>query len=469
MNFFLQNSYHIRDLDLNLTHFEMFVNSNCTRLSRLTLGFAYEDGEESDDDENPSDTITRGIMMDSLDTTESSSSTTTEITTMTTNTNKPACAVQLIHSNPGLRTLRIVDGGRRGNQPLRPLAGSILHAIANHTFLTRIDLTLKLTCLMLGKILNHLPRQLQHLDIVFDVSDVRHHKRCDHQTRFFKSHAKRLALRRLLLQGVMPCFFERMFVLFLQQCPDLEEITLPITDGEQDFRQVAQTLNSHCPRLHTLDQELFNPRTIAAKHVGFLLQTFSRGFQQLRLDVRCHVNNYFPGWQENMILKTLVTTASVNTVEFLRIRSYEDNGSHVIGVLKHCSRLREFRVTHGYVYGDNKGVDMTDLLQSMDEPWKCWETLEVLELTVVNQRAVRDQSYPKARRRKTAHDARQLCIRLRSIPKLAVADIYWLLMTSWEGTRGRDMDLTLDNLNEGAARSGAMMITSEEMKWVGLS
>jgi hypothetical protein len=65
-------------------------------------------------------------------------------------------------------------------------------------------------------------------------------------------------------------------------------------------------------------------------------------------------------------MDTLLTTVTVNTIEVLKYKSFNDY-EDFIGILEHCTRLRVFRVESDY------GVDLCDLLMSMDETWKCWD------------------------------------------------------------------------------------------------
>ncbi|KAF9924683.1 hypothetical protein BGZ65_008204, partial [Modicella reniformis] len=165
--FLLENSHHIRELELNLTNAEAFVNPQCTRLKKLTLEFAYEDEEELND-AYPDD-----LEQEELNTIEGTDSPVTKL-------DKSMYAAELIQMNQGLRTLRI-DSDRRITKPLRPLTKSILKAIANHPCLTTIQISMSLPCFVLLKVLRQLPRQLQELDIYVNSDLHQDEQQDDHQ------------------------------------------------------------------------------------------------------------------------------------------------------------------------------------------------------------------------------------------------------------------------------------------------
>ncbi|KAF9356257.1 hypothetical protein BGX34_010012 [Mortierella sp. NVP85] len=440
--FMLENSYYIRELELNLSNFEAFNSPHCTRLHKLALGFVYEKGEESDECDSDD------ARCDELDTLEG--------VEPTPRPSKPLCAAELIQRNQGLRTFHIVQGGCR-DQSLRPVAKPILQAIASHPFLTTISITMKLICPVLLKILNHLPQHLQELDIGVKVENYRHHQRCVKRTRLLEFQGTPLGLQRLVLRESMNCFMKRAFLPLLRRCPNLEELTLPCTDEWQDYSGLAQVLDTQCKCLRTLNQEQRRWGSLSSSLVCAILQGFTHGFQQLRL--------YNVHWRpEDSILEKLLISASVNTIEVLRICSTYDKSEHVIGILRQCPCLREFR-THGG-NRDFDGTDVSDLVSSMAQPWKCWDTLEILGLEVCNWRAVHEQPSAKARRRKMIQDTRQLCLQLRSLPKLVSLDMRWRLLATRKKPRS---DITLDELNQGAAKKGSVLITEEDMVWIGLS
>jgi hypothetical protein len=447
--FLLNNSHHIRDLAINLSYFDTFVAANCNRLQDLALRFVYKDDEESDRDE-PDD-----MELDEADPPGTSNLSAPRI-------NKPAGAAKLIQGSPGLRALHLSNEGVYYSNDARTITIPILEAIRNHTHLTKVKVTLQMTCCMLGNLLNHLPQQLQELDVASLLS-VRNHNHCDRQIRLFKSCTSALRLRRLIFSHNSPCLAERMFIPLLERCPELEELRLPISDGpyitQETLTGIVEALDSNCKNLQTLNQE--SCQKIGP--IGTVLKEFSKGFRQLLLSC-----GQIYGPQDNRgILGTLLTTASVNTLEVLRYSLREDDEEHIIGILKHCPHLRVFRVDDTRYNNRNiEGADLSDLLLSMDESWKCWDTLEELQLNIVNKKAVQGHSRAKPRLRKTAQDTRELCLRFRTLPRLTTLAIDWKLRTTWD--RGSDMKLTLDDLNEGVAKSGSAALTKEDAEWAGL-
>ncbi|KAG0231580.1 hypothetical protein BGX31_005476 [Mortierella sp. GBA43] len=453
--FLLENSHHIRELSLNISRFDTFVNHHCNRLRKLTLGFVYEADEASDDDDcecfNPANPCGRSSDMDmDMDMDRDGPS--------LTNLNKPGCVVKLLERNKGLKFLNIAHGRGYYSQHIRPLSQSILRAIETHPFLSTIKISLDPTCDIFGKILNHLPRQLRVLDIDRCTRPVRNHGRCDHQAYLLKSRTTELGLRRLILGRDMNCFLDRMFVSLLRRCPELEVLALSSrSDRNYNLTEAIQVLNTNCKNFHTLDQ---GDRTLVAKDACDLLRGFSKGLRKLHVG---HLNN--SGLYE-WIAETLVATPTLHTIEVL-VLCEEGFGTnnHTLGILKNCPRLRELRSIPGYYGRSGDRMDIFNLLLSMEEePWKCWETLEVLELTVGNHSATREQYY-KRRRRRTAQEVRQLCLNLRTFPKLTTVDIRWDLVI---GSSGNSMVVGLDDLNEHALKKNMPLITKEDMQWIGL-
>jgi hypothetical protein len=259
-----------------------------------------------------------------------------------------------------------------------------------------------------------------------------------------------------------PCLSYGAFIHLLRLCPELEELTVPRQpDFLNDMARVVEALDSNCKRLHTLRQR----DGLAIENIGVLLKGFSKGFRRLYLTTVAARYTEDPEWRNRRFLETLSTTASVNTLEVLEYRWDDDKGEHFITILKNCPQLRVFRVV-SQRYLENARVDLSDLVESMDESWKCWNTLEELSLKIVNRRAVLAHHLKKARCRRTAQDARKLYLRLRSFPKLTTLAIEWQLITKGDERLG--MTLTLDDLNEDAVKSGSEAITKEDAAWMGL-
>jgi hypothetical protein len=149
---------------------------------------------------------------------------------------------------------------------------------------------------------------------------------------------------------------------------------------------------------------------------SILLQKFSRGYKQLHFSsVDCRHDVAPPRWPKTVILEKLLATPTVNTLEVLEFAARYDNSEHIIGILKHCPRMRVFEVSH---YSPKyRGMDALDLLVSMEEPWKCQNTLEILHLKIYDPK--RERSRPSTGKKSKEEDhIRQLNLRLDSFPRL---------------------------------------------------
>ncbi|KAG0000378.1 hypothetical protein BGZ65_004422 [Modicella reniformis] len=455
-SFFIEHSHHIRELHLNIENFEAFANSRCTRLRKLSLRFMY--GVPYSDDE----TIDYGydFDLDGFDTDEEDDVDSVDGgTPPVTKLNKPACAADLIQRNHCLQFLHIIHTCYEQVQlPDILLTELILRAIENHPSLTTIKITTSLSCLVFINILHHLPQQLQELNVrVCDLDEYRGYDRghgfCNLEPYQFKTKEP-FGLRRLFLDGSIFCIVDPILIQLLERCPQLEELGLPYLYDE------LRVLDTCCPRLHTLNQERYCNGVIEKEAFNILLRDFSRGFRQLILKSDTH-RGLDMGF-DPIILKTLVSTPTADTIEVLRISSFWGKNPYVGEVLRHCPRLREFRVW------DQLGMDLSDVLLSIDETWVCSDTLEILSLGICNQK-VHEQPTQEADRQKTAQDIRQLFHCLRALPKLITLDLTWHLKITWKGRLGEEyMAISLDDLNEGAVESGSTLMTEEDMKWMGL-
>lgn len=132
----------------------------------------------------------------------------------------------------------------------------ILDAIKDHSFLTKIELTIQTTCFGFVRILIHLPRQL----LGPEVGD---------------------GLHRHILHGTTICLIDRMSISLLQR----------------DYR-----------------------REIQAKHVAVLLEGFPKGIRHLYLFDDTYfqpVSDSYSPRVETLILRTVLSTATANTHEVL--------------------------------------------------------------------------------------------------------------------------------------------------------
>jgi hypothetical protein len=238
----------------------------------------------------------------------------------------------------------------------------------------------------------------------------------------------------------------------LRRCPELEELTFPSGSGVQESG-MTDVLKSHCKRLHTINQEQCPIRS--SDTICAILQGSSEGIRELRLLGVEWLNG-------DCILQRIMTTATLNTIEVVRICPRINTGDITISVLANCPRLKEFT---SIGEEPNSGVELSDLLSSMFESWRCWPTLEVLSLEVLNLRMLERYSDEDMRRRGTAESLRKLFFCLRAIPKLTTLNLRWTLMAN-------DLEpcpeFSLQELNEGAVNMGTTLMTQDDMKWIRL-
>ncbi|KAF9366171.1 hypothetical protein BGX34_005722 [Mortierella sp. NVP85] len=389
LSFLYHNGHHIRDLRIQVPHLEIFDSSRCTSLRKLELHFM--DGDDGDE--------TDGI--DPWETTMNQSA--------KARTNRFARIASLIQQNQGLRELWIGLPLHLGVGCLESLDQPILDAIRTHPFLTKIKFGLDMSCLLLAKLINNLPPQLQDLDIKVSLAFSPNHDLCDAESQTFNSQSSVFSIRRLIF-GDGACFARRLFIHLLRRCPDVEDLRLPYayTKGETryDLTEVAQSLDSDFTRLSSLTMDCYCPECHPKRDMSVLLEKFSKGFKSLHLSVRgCHRHDTPPNWASTFILERLLTTPTVATIEILCFLADFRNGDHVIRILQNCPQLRVLRVGH---LSFCEGMDASALLSSMKKPWKCQDTLEELQLKI------RENTHD------TKQDLQQLCLRLKSFPKSVI-------------------------------------------------
>ncbi|KAF9361951.1 hypothetical protein BGX34_006809 [Mortierella sp. NVP85] len=461
IQFLFNNRDLIRKLEMSAIHAALADASRCTRLRELTLDFGHKAGLELYDEsmihaqQKGTEWMERFLLaMDRA----------------------LVGATSLLQKNIGLRSLHL--RWENQYQPTRSIAKPILDAITNLSFLTRIKLTIHFTCMGYAKILAHIPHQVLelHVGVIFSINkhvmDSCNHY--DEQESMLKTRTTPLGLRRLILHGKLSCFIDRMFVSLLQHCPDLEELGLPsieLPDTDHScYVTLAEALDSHCQHFRTLSLQRYGPKEIQAKRVAVLLEKFSRGLRHLYLHDDTYsypIRDAISQWTETLILETLLNTATANTIEVLWMRPSDDDNGNIIRILRQCPRLRELRLNCGYQ--SYSGMDISDLVFSMDEPWKCWGTLRVLEIKVTSKSLFNVACSERTWRRVTAQKVRRLCYWLRSFPRLTTVHILWNLYRN-SGTREwqNRMGLSLTSLNERANADGSRLMTEEDMSWMKL-
>ena len=261
-----------------------------------------------------------------------------------------------------------------------------------------------------------------------------------------------------------------MFVPLLKRCPDLEELVLfPVdsTGSRQDnFNEWVQVVDSNCPRLSTLNIAFSGRwKDVSSNCMCTFIQGFTRGFRHLSLHCAKQRNG------EMGALKTIVSSVTANTIEVLRVYSWDYRDDQVISILRQCPRLRELRVRSGLE--GRMGVDVSKLIEAMkDENWACRDTLQVLELEMVNRNLAGEKLPGEECRGRTALDVRNLFFWLLAFPRLTTLGLYWQLRVMWRGfkrNRQEDMNiLSLEVMNDIAKANGLAPMTEEDMKWMGL-
>ncbi|KAG0221151.1 hypothetical protein BGX31_010134 [Mortierella sp. GBA43] len=553
--FMLINSHHIRKLKLNLGSLDTFNSSCCINLWDLELVFKYElgkgkagmedddffggkDEEEEDwmellnfdtsldldqddldldlDDDNNNKVKLNQDVLDPYDDGEQGLNMSVQ--------NQLVCAAHMVQHNKSLRSISLIHGWDDFEEK-RPLSLGILQAIEKHSFLRRIKIGIQITCLTFAKLLNHLPEQVQELEMTTCIKEYRagqgqgqghggigyqvdEHPACDNEGHILMFRNKVLGLVRVEFFGQMRCLVERMLIPFLRCCPHLEELTLPeiVTWNTDRFQlsELTRVLNTYCPRLHTLHQGMSNNHFPCPRfefhhqsegHMSVIIQGVSYGFRHLTLLGLCPEEVHLLEAEEEeeeeeeeeggsageqgqqcSILESLLVSSTLYTLQEFAFYPASESDYLVLGVLKLCPRLKSFRVFSGL--GKYDGVDISHLIAllgqqdaplSGQEPWRCKDTLEHLELEIHNWSFAKGLSATRTLRSQTTQEVRQLCMHLRSFSKLTYLNLRWNLKTKIQGCRGDNpINLTLANLNAGGARNGLPLMTLNDIKWMRL-
>ncbi|KAF9344802.1 hypothetical protein BGX34_005306, partial [Mortierella sp. NVP85] len=432
--FLFINRNYIRELEMDLTNEATFDISLWKGLRILTLGFTENDMEVSGD-ETPSNS--RIVLM--------------------SGSGKVLSAANQIQRNRGLRTLTITQARNHNRISLESVPLPILQALADSPTLQKLEITVPITCLLFSKILNHLPRYLRELVLGVGVKSLRKHDRCNHQSSWFQTNVPALALRRLVLKHHMNCFVREYFVMLLQRCPDLEHLTMPSMeshDQPQVFDNLAQVIHSSCQSLSSLSLRLCGIRSIDETFLAQLLHIYANGLRRLTID--CEGSRYcnrLTAGVERRAMERLINTATASTIEVLNVCSSGYNGSHFIRILSECAQLREFRA-HGF--GFDNGIGLSALASSAADHWRCWRTLQVLELGISNRDIVYGSNADTRRLvHRTINKVVQLHQWLISLPALMSLHLDWKMVTRMDNDRnGRKLTLELAKVAGIAAKEG---------------
>ena len=429
--FLATNGPFIRSLSASHTHCASFVGS-CTRLRGLTIAFAC-------------------VLVGKQEVSD---------------------AASLLQANPRLRILRLThDDQTTARAPFSiPHSQAFLASIAACEFLSSISISLKLSCLVLARLVLQLPTSL--LDLRLDVDVVApegHPDSCEVEGLRLESKSVNLTIQRLFLRGRMTCFVERMFIRLIKRCPDLEQLHVPLLeDRENEFRyyhELATTLNTECPKLHALSSDICGAGAVPVQYLNSLLRDL-RGLGTLSLTHDgCSHQERVEQEQQERIPTMLITTPSMATIEVLELCPLGYLGSDISTILQSCPRLRQLRAR-----GDGTlthAEEISRLVSPTALAWECLSTLEVFEVSIGNE----DNCVPELDSEQewyfsTAQDVRLFFHLLKSLPQLHHLAITWMLTTGfWGGYK--PMHLAVRHLNRGVRRSNLRM-TDQDMRWLGL-
>jgi len=483
IKFLYHNSHLIRKLDINLQVLKTFGAPRCTRLQELGITLTDGTQDEETDSENSEVGEDSEDCEDDVDLLDMPAQSKIK-------SNKSRRTAYLIRKNQHLQALTV----RAASQSSKALTWPTLNVIMGHAFLVKIKLDVR-NCCSLMRLVNYLPSQLQELDIRrYSPAQRNWYGNMCFAQLLLKYENLVLGLRRLILAGGGECINWHILMDLPMKFPNLEELHLPFMECQDEAMynnaKLAKVLDSHCNRLRTLSSDLCGPKCAPSKRMCVLLRGSSKGFKQLSLCVNtCHHHNwrsdgmgYFTSDDDDttldddfhlsddaLVLKVIPDTSTANTIEVLRLDPAAFiESDHVIKILERCPRLREFWVRR--MDEDCDGIDVSDLALSMDTPWSCQNTLEVLGLEVHNRKIGMEWGSLAGKRRKTCRAIRRLLLELRSFSKLATLDIDWQLQAEWSPIHIEPrMTLSLTDMNQDDDEEDLILITKEDMKWMGLS
>ncbi|KAF9362958.1 hypothetical protein BGX34_005173 [Mortierella sp. NVP85] len=454
-SFLFENSHYIRGLGFHTDYLEFFDVSRCNRLR--ILRFSFEDTDDLGLGYHRSNNVING-QPNSIAMIFKPRDVFGRVTRI----------IEMIKRNQYLKELHI-DRRIKDHILVTVLAPSMLRAIYYHPSLSKVKITMNISCKLLAMIVHHLPQQLHELEVDVGINR-RYPPCCTPPCDRFMAPIEDLQIRRLFFKAFAECFMVLMFLPLLKRCPDLEELALSPVDStgsrQDNFDEWVQVVDSNCPHLSTLSVAFSNRwKDVSSNCMSTFIQGFSRGFRQLLLRCGQRRNG------EMEILKTIVSSATVNTIEVLRVYSWDYRGDQVILILRQCPRLRELRVRSGPE--ECMRVDVSDLIEATkDGNWACQDTLEVLELEMVNRNIAGERLPGEECRGRTALDVRNLFFWLLTFPRLTTLRLYWKLRGMWRGLKRNhqvDMNmLSLEVVNDVAKANELAPMTEEDMKWMGL-
>ncbi|KAF9159760.1 hypothetical protein BGX21_001942 [Mortierella sp. AD011] len=420
----IHNSHQIRNLKVDLADAGYFLSSTCINLRKLVcVDFGYTDDTSS------------------IDPTEN--------------------ALELINKNPKLQTLEIIH--RADSQAPQPFHDSILKALSIHASLRSIVINIRLPWEVTRAFLSHLPPKLEELTMMTYYYVSQH---SDPANRLLPLQLDRpTALRRITMLDEM-CSPQHYFLpSLLLYCPDLEEISVPhYSEGSRD---IAAILRANCPKLRVLNQGVYISPFFECEMRQLLSTAFPNGVRRLVLGKMIKHSRD----RQSRFLSILAKSPSANTIEVLemeRPRVYVSGD--LVCILQSCPKLRVLRLTG--TQQSRNGTDISDIVSSLSMPWRCQDTLEVLELDLSNRKE--DQLYKQSKNRsaiqeRTAHLVRQLHDKLRSIKNLKSLTLNWKSQ-SFQG-EAIPLEIGLAYLNDDWGQSIPTLMkkmTRADLRWMGL-
>ncbi|KAF9986199.1 hypothetical protein BGZ65_008518 [Modicella reniformis] len=319
----LNNAYRIQRLIVDLSDAGYFIDAPCTQLRELNcMNMGHLPWEDEDDTEeiwypihiwreiNPSDN-----------------------------------ALLLIGKNPGLQSLDV--SYHAGRIHLRPFTSDILSALSSHPSLIRIriDLLLDLTTYM--KLLSHLPRSLQELEL--DIgADIPYSEA--YATTIPLQLSQPTNLRRLSFMQSLENYEDLLLIPLLKQSPLLEYLVLPQVLELEFASGIIPALIGHCPNLQSF-QHRSGGGDEWFESVCTLLEAYPNGLRRLALNYSWYP--WYPGpsseGPNSGALVRALLKHSTNTIEDLELRGHVDNwGKGIISLLERCPNLRKLRVRGTY-------------------------------------------------------------------------------------------------------------------------
>ncbi|KAF9436151.1 hypothetical protein BGZ76_004687 [Entomortierella beljakovae] len=252
----------------------------------------------------------------------------------------------------------------------------------------------------------------------------------------------------------------------LKHCPELEEISIPYYDG--GCREISEILKTHCPKLRALNQGVYISPFYEFTISQLLANAFPNGIQRLILGKVLKPSQN----RQHRLLHVLANSPSVNTLEILEMKySPADIGGDVLRILQLCPKLKELRLS-----ADSQtlaaAADISDLVSTPSVPWKCQDSLQVLELDVSNQKEELLYKKNKIRsvlQQRTAQLVKELFRKLQSIHNLRILNLNWKSSSFQSDAMPLEIGLAYINDAWSETESTIVNMTKSDLTWIGLN